>query len=123
METIERARGRGDANDGTTSRREARGDANERSETTASEDAMETGGRDEDANAMGKDDGNGKGVVHGMSISAAIAARPTMDAELTTKAVVSHALAKNAHLRKVAGESAGKDPKKGKPKKIGRAHV
>jgi hypothetical protein len=117
METIERARGRGDANDGTTSRREARGDANERSETTASEDAMETGGRDEDANAMGKDDGNGKGVVHGMSISAAIAARPTMDAELTMKAVVSHALAKNAHLRKVAGESAGKDPKKGKPKK------
>ena len=56
METIERARGRGDANDGTTSRREARGDANERSETTASEDAMATGGRDEDANAMGKDD-------------------------------------------------------------------
>jgi len=117
METIERARGRGDANDGTTSRREARGDANERSETTASEDAMATGGRDEDANAMGKDDCDGKVVVPGMSIDAAIAARPTMDAEATTKAIVTQALSKNPHLRKVAGESAGKEPKKEKPKK------
>ena len=117
METIERARGRGDANDGTTSRREARGDANERSETTASEDAMATGGRDEDANAMGKDDCDGKVVVPGMSIDAAIAARPTMDAEATTKAIVTQALSKNPHLRKVAGESACKEPKKEKPKK------
>jgi len=117
METIERARGRGDANDGTTSRREARGDANERSETMASEDAMATGGRDEDANAMGKDDCDGKVVVPGMSIDAAIAARPTMDAEATTKAIVTQALSKNPHLRKVAGESAGKEPKKEKPKK------
>ena len=117
METIERARGRGDANDGTTSRREARGDANERSETTASEDEMATGGRDEDANAMGKDDCDGKVVVPGMSIDAAIAARPTMDAEATTKAVVTQALSKNPHLRKVAGESAGKEPKKEKPNK------
>lgn len=44
MEMIEWVRGCGDVNDGTTSRREARGDANERSETTASEDVMEMGG-------------------------------------------------------------------------------
>lgn len=47
---------------------------------------------------MGKDDGNGKGVVYGMLILVVIVVRLMMDVELTTKVVVSYALAKNAYL-------------------------